>query len=379
LPDPTTAPALKTVLSTKYGKPDFHVGVAIESDSITGVPSLLLKKHFNAITAENAMKPDTIWPNASPATNPPTPRVTPNFAPADELVTFATNNGIEVRAHTLLWHQTVPTWLIQGNKSTPDNYRADVQQHMRDYINMVMEHFPNVYAWDVVNEAASDNASSADGFRTDSPWYQAYSFGGKDGREYVRDAFYFATLKRTAMNRVNDMALMLNDYNTELPGKRANVIKVVQYIMADSPRGTLIDGVGHQFHLQVGADATEVTAAFQAVEVLGLINHVTELDVSLYADPGTCFSARTIPPCLADYGASPPQSALSLQATTYRALFNAFNRPSVQSVTTWGLADNHTWLNTWPVNRTNRPLLFDTSLFPKWAFWTVVDPAIVVP
>jgi len=242
-----------------------------------------------------------------------------------------------------------------------------------------MAHFPNVYAWDVVNEAASDDANSANGFRTDSPWYLAYSFGGKDGREYVRDAFYFATLERTALNRVNDIALMLNDYNTELPAKRANVIKVVNYILGDSARGTKIDGVGHQFHLQLGADVTQVTAAFQAVEALGLINHVTELDVSIYQDPGTCYSQRTIPPCLADFGANPPQQVLSDQALLYRALFNAFNRASVKSVTMWGMADNHTWLNSYPVTRTNRPLLFDTALSPKWAFWTVTDPSQVVP
>ena len=250
---------------------------------------------------------------------------------------------------------------------------------MRDYINTVMAHFPDVYGWDVVNEAASDDANSSNGFRTDSPWYVAYGFGGKDGREYVRDAFLFATLQRTALNRDADMALMLNDYNTELPAKRANVLKVVNYILGDAARGTKIDGVGHQFHLQLGADVAQVTAAFQAVEALGLINHVTELDVSIYQDPGTCFSTRTIPPCLADFGASPPQQVLSDQALLYRALFNAFDRPSVRSVTLWGLADNHTWLNTFPVNRTNRPLLFDTALDPKWAFWTVVDPAQVVP
>jgi endo-1,4-beta-xylanase len=177
------------------------------------------------------------------------------------------------------------------------------------------------------------------------------------------------------------MKLMLNDYNTELAGKRANVIKVLNYIRGDVGRGTQIDGIGHQFHLQLGTDVAQVTAAFVAVENVSstLVNHVTELDVSLYADPGTCFSARTIPPCLADFGANPPQQVLSDQALLYRALFNAFNRPSVQSVTMWGMADNHTWLNFFPANRTNRPLLFDTALNPKWAFWTVVDPAITVP
>ncbi len=109
---------------------------------------------------------------------------------------------------------------------------------------------------------------------------------------------------------------------------------MANYILAD-PRATEIDGVGHQLHLQLGADVSQVTAAFQAVEALGpgMVNHVTELDVSIYADPGECYSVRTIPPCLASYGASPPQQVLSDQVLPYRALFNAFNRPSVQSVT----------------------------------------------
>jgi endo-1,4-beta-xylanase len=145
--------------------------------------------------------------------------------------------------------------------------------------------------------------------------------------------------------------------------------------------GAPIDGVGHQLHLQLNADVSQVTAAFQAVEAISssLVNHVTELDVSIYADPGACFSQRVIPPCLADVGASPPQALLSQQALTYRALFNAFDRSSVTSVTLWGIADNHTWLNSFPVNRTNHPLLFDRSGNPKWAFWTVVDPGQAVP
>jgi endo-1,4-beta-xylanase len=137
--------------------------------------------------------------------------------------------------------------------------------------------------------------------------------------------------------------------------------------------------VGHQFHLSYLANAAEVTAALVAVENENpsLQNHVTELTVSLYNDPGSCYANRT--GCEADYGANPPQAIISRQATLYRALFNAFKRPSVNSVTLWGIADNHTFYNFFPVTRTDRPLLFDANGLPKWAFWTVVDPAIVVP
>ncbi|MEJ0085470.1 MAG: endo-1,4-beta-xylanase [Pseudomonadota bacterium] len=376
LPSPSTAPALKTILAAKYGMANFPIGAAIEVGSTGGTDAAILQKHFSSITAENAMKPDTIWPN-KPGTAPAQPADQPNFGPADALVNFAATNNIQVRGHTLLWHQTVPTWFVVGNLNDTLGYRATVQQHLRTYITAVMNHFPNVYAWDVVNEVATDTPNAADPYRHDSLWYAAYANGGLDGKDYVVDAFMIAGQVRTAMNKPG-IKLMLNDYNTELPGKRANVLKIVQDVIN---AGAPIDGVGHQLHLSLNADVSQVTAAFAAVEALSstLVNHVTELDVSIYNDPGDCFSARTIPPCLADLGANPPQSVLSQQATLYRALFNAFNRPSVTSVSLWGIADNHTWLNAWPVNRTNRPLLFDIAGNPKWAFWTVVDSSITVP
>jgi endo-1,4-beta-xylanase len=380
LPSPASAPALKTVLAARFGVGDFPVGAAIEPASTTdATDSSLLRKHFSSITAENAMKPDTVWPNAPGSTT--TPAASPNFVPADVLANFAAANGIRLRGHTLLWHATAPSWFFAGDTSNAVNYRAVVQQRLRTYIFAVIQHFPNVYAWDVVNEVASDTPNAANPYRTTSPWYMAYSVGGMNGRDYVVDAFLFATQARASIGKNSgNMKLMLNDYNTELAGKRANVLSIVRDVI-NSGVGADINGVGHQLHLSLSANVADVTAAFAAVEAVSstLVNHVTELDVSIYADPGDCYSLRTIPPCLADLGASPPQSVLSQQALTYRALFNAFNRPSVTSVTTWGIADDHTWLNGFPVARTNHPLLFDVAGNPKWAFWTVVDASIAVP
>jgi endo-1,4-beta-xylanase len=380
LPPPASAPALKTQIAVRMGVVGFPVGAAIEADSLVGIGADLLRKHYSSITAENAMKPDTLWPNA-PGTSGATalPAGTPNFAPADALVSFAFNDGIQVRGHTLLWHRTAPDWFFAGDQSAPANYRASVQQRLHDYIFAVVEHFPNVYAWDVVNEVASDTPNAANPYRTDSPWYRAYSVGGLDGTQYVRDAFTFAAQARNFIGRDStSMKLIINDYSTENPGKRANLLAIVRDLQI---AGVPIDGVGHQFHLQLGADVAQVTAALTDVEAMpgNLVNQVTELDVSIYADPGSCYSAQTIPPCLADYGSSPPAAALSDQAKLYRALFDAFDRRSVTSITTWGIADNHTWLNSYPVTRTNRPLLFDTVGDPKSAFWAVADPSFVIP
>jgi endo-1,4-beta-xylanase len=376
LPPPASAPALKTTIAARFGVVNYPVGAAVEASSLVGADRDVLLKHFSSITAELAMKPNVIRPNAPGSATEPIAQY--NFAPADVLVNYAIANGMRVRGHTLLWHQTAPTWFFAGDTSAP-NYRENVRLRLRDYILAVMRHYPDVYAWDVVNEVATDVPNAANPYRTDSPWYIAYSAGGGDGTEYVRDAFRYASDARAAINRDSaTMKLMLNDYNTELPGKRDNVLRIVQHII---DAGVPIDGVGHQFHLQLGADVTQVTAALTAVESLSstLVNHVTELDVSIYMDPASCFVARAIPPCAPDYGTSPPQTALSQQATLYRALFTAFNRPSVTSITTWGIADNDTWLHAFPVIRINRPLLFDTVTDPKAAFWAVVDPAFNIP
>ncbi len=216
LPPPASAPPLKTEMAARFGIVNFPIGAAIEPAAITNATdSALLLKHFSSVTAENAMKPDTVWPNA-PGSSPPQPATAPNFVPADAIYDFALNNQIRVRGHTLLWHRTAPSWMFAGDQSDPVNYRIGVQQNLRNYILAVVQHFPQVYAWDVVNEVATDTPNAANPYRTDSPWYIAYSVGGMDGAEYVRDAFTFAAQARTAAGRSQaTMKLMLNDNNTE--------------------------------------------------------------------------------------------------------------------------------------------------------------------
>ena len=64
------------------------------------------------------------------------------------------------------------------------------------------------------------------------------------------------------------------------------------------------------------------------------------------------------------------------QGKRYKAVFDALKNQAdhIQSVTFWGLADDHTWLKTFPITRINLPLLFDEQLQAKPAYWGVVDP-----
>jgi endo-1,4-beta-xylanase len=268
-----------------------------------------------------------------------------------------------MRGHTLVWHwksgvrNAAPDWFFAGDKAAP-GYRGAVRRRLETYIADVVSHFRGrVYAWDVVNEPASDNEGEV--YRTDSPWHDAL------GPDYIEIAF------RAARAADPDVELYINDYNTEQSGKRARLMAIVDDLKA---KGVPLDGVGHQFHLQRNASVEGVAAALRATEGRGLLSHVTELDVSIYVDPGSCFgSARA--GCQPDYADAPPPELFSEQARLYRDLFAEFVRhPSLKSVTTWGLTDADSWLNNFPVTRTNRPLLFDHEGRPKPAFWAVAEP-----
>lgn len=344
LPDPDTAPALKTVFAS-----DFLVGAAIQASQTADASDLpLLQKHFSSITAEYQMKADQIAPSET----------TRDFGPADALAIFAQANGVSLRGHSLVWHQTTPNWFLSG---TVGEIRAKLEAYIAEIVG---RYAGRIYAWDVVNEVASDTPAGdlAGSYRT-SAWHQAV------GPDYIEWAF------RAAKAADPNCLLFLNDYNTELFDKRANVMRIVDDLLS---KGVPIDGVGHQCHLQRNQAVNAVETALDETTSRGLIIHVTELDVSIYVDPGSCFTSRT--GCQAGVGLNPPAAWLSEQARLYRDLFQMFARkPSVTSVTMWGVHDGQSWLNNFPVTRSNHPVLFDRQRLPKSAFWAVVDPAFAIP
>ena len=346
LPDPTTAPALKTHFAS-----NFKIGFAADLGTLNGdaAAKALVVKHASSITAESVMKAQPIGVSEGVY----------DYSQADALIDFAQTNGIAVRGHNLVWHQTAPTWFFAGDTTDP-NYKTTVRNRMTRYITDVVTHFKGkVYCWDVVNECTSDDGSAT--YRN-SQWYQVL------GPDYVKDAFAAA---RAADPTVQ---LFLNEYSTEDTGKMARLMTIIQPLLDAG----LIDGIGHQLHINIGYPTTaQVGGALTTVEGKGLINHVTEMDISLYNDPGSCYSGTG---CLAALtpGTTAYNTAIQTQALHYRDLYNLFvAHTSVKSVTTWGTDDAHTWLNTYPITRANYPLLFDASGNPKSAFWAVVDATFV--
>ena len=325
----------------------FEIGAAIQRGQTDDAEAdaQILKDQFNSITAEFEMKPETIAPTEGVF----------DWSAPDALLDFAEANGMAVRGHALLWHLATPDYFFEGSPS-------DVRARLENYITEVVSRYRGrIFAWDVVNEVITDNNSAADPYRR-SNWWEA-SGGNAD---YIDWAF------NAARAADPDCKLFINDYNTELSGKLGRYLEVITDLRS---RNIPLDGVGHQMHLHVETPLENALAAIDAVDdsFLGLDQHVTELDISLYNDPGSCWDTQTN--CQADYNGNVPANIITQQAELYRGLFNGFaERSSVSSVTVWGVSDAQSWLNGVPITRTNAPLLWDRSRDAKASLQAILDP-----
>lgn len=321
-----------------YYKSDefFYIGAAIEPGSIDKpLEVALMKRHFNSLTAENVMKWSTLQPTEG------------NFVwtHADKIVNFAQENGMKVRGHTLVWHSQAPNWIFLDNGVTAS--KALVLQRMRDHITAVMTRYKGkVYAWDVVNEAISDNQS--DIYRSDSKWQNIC------GEEFILEAF------RTARQVDPAAKLFYNDYAATQPVKRDKIFNLLKKLKDEN----LVDGVGLQGHWNVDAPSNErIIDAFDKYKSLGIELHITELDVSIYPNSSDLQTTYT-------------ETVAQKQMIAYARFFQLFRsyKNNVTNVTFWGLADNHTWLDNHPTpGRKNYPFLFGTDYNPKPAYFAVIN------
>jgi endo-1,4-beta-xylanase len=319
----------------------FPVGAAIWRGDIEGPHSALLRKHFRSITAEN----DTKWASLRPT------ETTFDFTRADALISFARANHMRVRGHTLLWHKQNPPWLfkdVSGNDMTPTpENKALLLQRLEKHIRVVVSRYKDdVYAWDVVNEVI--DPEQPDGFRR-TPWFVI------TGTDYMDTAF------RIARETAPRAKLFINEYDTTKPAKRAFLYDLVRDLKA---RNVPIDGVGHQMHINLrDPSVAAITETINMFSGLGVDNQITELDLSVYSnDRDNCSNI--------------PENVLIQQGYRYRDIFQALRelKGKISAVTFWGLADDHTWLKTFPIERLDLPLLFDANLQAKPAYWGIVDP-----
>ena len=131
-------------------------------------------------------------------------------------------------------------------------------------------------------------------------------------------------------------------------------------------QGAPIHGIGLQAHWNIfGPSLDEIRRALEDYAALGLPIHITELDVSVFR-----FEDRRTDLT------KPIPAMLELQADVYEKIFRLFReyRQQIDNVTFWGVADDYTWLDDFPVRgRKNWPMLFDEQHRPKESFFRLVN------
>ncbi len=322
--------------------PYFPIGAAVTAEDLAGVHAQLLVKHFNLITSENDMK----WEATEPSEG------SFSFTKADAEVKFAQAHHMLIRGHNLVWKQQVPAWVFldaEGKPMTPGAANKTLlTQRLQNHIRGVVTHFGSaVYAWDVVNEPI--DPSMRDGFQRNS-WYQII------GPEYVDIAL------QTARQEAPKAKLLINQYNTTQEPMRSALLNLVQGLKA---RNIPLDAIGHEMHDNIQPIPAEIIVkTINLFAGLGLDNQITELDVSVYTKARQQYTAV-------------PAGLIAQQGYVYRDLFKTFEqlKGKISAVVLWGLADDHTWLDEFPIKRLDLPLLFDNQLQAKPAYWGIVDPA----
>lgn len=285
---------------------------------------------FNLVEAENEMKIDATEPSRN------------NFSlgSARQLTGFADAHGMDVRGHTLVWHQQVPGWISQDGKKNNHNWtKEQLTEIMQGHINGVAGGLKgSIREWDVVNECLDDDQSvvwsNPDAYTLrSSVWYNVI------GEEFLVKAF------QMAHEADPEAKLFINDYGVEFMGdpKAEAYYNLVKKLVE---QGAPIQGVGFQCHLTTGQlNAKRLKDNLRRYADLGLEVAVTELDIAQY-NPNDSNAAR-------------------IQAEDYcAAVMAALSLENCRTVLVWGLCDPDSW-------RQNNPLMYDGGVKPKEAYYAV--------
>ncbi|RRD92976.1 endo-1,4-beta-xylanase [Bacteroides heparinolyticus] len=324
----------------------FLIGTALNTRQSSGQDTnavKVVKKHFNAIVAENCMKSEVLQPEEGRY----------DFRQADEFVKFGEDNGMTVTGHCLIWHSQCPRWFLVDKDGK--NVSAEVlKQRMKEHITTVVSRYKGrILGWDVVNEAIMEDGS-----------YRKSKFYEILGEEFIPLAFQYAH------EADPDAELYYNDYNMHEPGKRATVVKLVNDL---KKRGLRIDAVGMQGHVGMDyPDLSEFEASMEAYAATGAKVMITEFDMSALPTISRSanvadrvdFEKKTLNP----YPDGLPDSVSLEWNARMETFMNLFIKHAdyVTRVTAWGVSDRDSWKNNFPMRgRTDYPLFFDREYRPK--------------
>ena len=353
-----TANAAETAtLKNTYGSLFGRSGNCVSLSQLQNSATLSqIKSQHNSITLENEMKPDALLGysanliSVSQAKSmgyyipsnyyeSTVPRI--NFDTVDAVLKICSENGIGVRAHTLVWHSQTPSWFFRSNYSSNGGYvsQSTMDARMELYIKTVMNHVYSssygncVYAWDVVNEYLH---------ATNSGWEAVYGNGGTTPA-FVKRAFQYAYDCLEYYGLTNKVSLFYNDFNTYMEAD--NVVSLINFINSGKK---ICNGVGMQSHLGTSFPSVDYyTAALKKFVAAGFEVQITELDVTNTSDT---------------------EQANYLYQLMKNVLAVKKSGGNITGLTIWGLYDSISW-----IQGGKNPLLFSNLTTPKQSYYAVLQ------
>ncbi len=355
LPDPAIQ---EDIASLKDVYADyFKLGCAVAgSEFQQGATQDLILKHYNSVTIGNELKPESVLDqaatlaymnaNGGDQTNPQV-----SLKQAAAMLAFCEENDLPLRGHVLVWHSQTPDWFFKENFDdngawvAPEVMDQRLENYIKNVMNAIATQYPDldVYAWDVVNEAASDSgtirpAGSNHESSGSSAWVQVYG-----DQSYIKKAFTFARQYAPA-----GCKLFYNDYNEYAENKMNYICTDILQELVDAK---LIDGMGMQSHIKMSSPSiAQYENAIRTYADMGLEIQITELDI--------------------DQKSNSDEDMLAL-AERYRQVFEMYKKVkddgvNLSAVVLWGITDSTSWIGGYP-------LLFDKNYAAKDAFYAVVD------
>ncbi|MDY3909732.1 MAG: endo-1,4-beta-xylanase [Eubacterium sp.] len=351
-----------------------------------------VKKHYNSFTLENEMKPDAILGSSANTISVSEAKklgyIIPenykeesvpqlNLDRLDKVLKVAYDNGLRMRAHTLVWHSQTPAWFFSKNYNTnietdPDTMDARLEFYIRTVMSHVMDKELEItgksgsiiYAWDVVNEYLHRYA-----FNWALNWTSVYGDMG-DSPSYVKKAFEIAYDVLKTYQATDDVVLFYNDYNTYFDPE--GTINLVNFINENEP-ANICGGIGMQSHVDIKVPTVEEYGdALEQFLNTGLEVQITELDMTINFNtdgdnPSYNYKKE---------GETNEDQAAFVSEFMNMIISKQLNRDKsvspkgITSLTLWGLYDKISW------RKRCAPLLFGKNINdPKPSFYTFIEAA----
>lgn len=263
-----------------------------------------------------------------------------DFAPADALVSFARQNKIRMRGHTLLWNKTryIPKWLTEHDFGASP--KRETERFLRDYIARVCDHFGDfIISWDVINETLDPST----GKLWDTPFSRNLGF------DALRIAY------ETAHEHAPRAQLVYNDYISWYPYDKIHRTALLK-LLADFRKNRVpVHALGIQSHIghtPIDPHSRKEWLAFlDAVVAMGYRLLITEFDVSDFGLP-TNFRER--------------DASIAAVARDYLDMMLSYRQ--LDQLLCWGLVDKYSWMQ-WMGTRSDktsqRPDPYDDEYRPK--------------